>query len=258
MRTKLVLLVVALFMSILAFAAPAMAQDQPVAYVNTAFLNVRSGPGLGFGAVATLPQGFGVNLLGRNEEGNWVLIGFTNGAQGWANINYLYTETRISTLSIAVSSQGDPVPAAGLVPTATINSFGGAQLLSGPNENNPVIGFAPQGASVVLVGRSFNSEWALVRLSDGLEGWVLARAIASNVPLRSVSPADGSVFAPPPPSNAGPGGNAGTITYVIQPGDTLFSIAQRYGVNVYDIAALNNIYNINLIYYGMTLHIPRT
>jgi LysM repeat protein len=54
--------------------------------------------------------------------------------------------------------------------------------------------------------------------------------------------------APPPP----PPGNR----YVVQPGDTLYSIARRYNVTVWDLASYNNIYNVNLIYVGQVLIIP--
>lgn len=49
---------------------------------------------------------------------------------------------------------------------------------------------------------------------------------------------------------------AGSKTYVVQAGDTLFAIGVRYGVKVTAIAQANNIQNINLIYEGQTLIIP--
>jgi LysM repeat protein len=50
----------------------------------------------------------------------------------------------------------------------------------------------------------------------------------------------------------GPGGQ----TYVVQPGDTLYSIAVRYDTTVQAIMVANNLSNPNLIYVGQTLKVP--
>jgi LysM repeat protein len=60
---------------------------------------------------------------------------------------------------------------------------------------------------------------------------------------------------PLPPLAATP--ETTNITYVIQRGDTLGIIAQRYGVTVEELAALNNITDINRIEVGDTLLIPQ-
>jgi LysM repeat protein len=44
--------------------------------------------------------------------------------------------------------------------------------------------------------------------------------------------------------------------YVVKRGDTLYSIARRYGVSVWQLAAYNNIRNPNRIYVGQAIHIP--
>lgn len=45
-------------------------------------------------------------------------------------------------------------------------------------------------------------------------------------------------------------------THVVQAGETLYQIAQRYGVSVQDIAAANNLTNVNVLEVGQTLVIP--
>ncbi|MDZ7836074.1 MAG: LysM domain-containing protein, partial [Alkalibacterium sp.] len=46
-----------------------------------------------------------------------------------------------------------------------------------------------------------------------------------------------------------------STTYTVRPGDTLYSIAQRYGTTVQRIVADNNISNPNLISVGQVLTI---
>ena len=45
-------------------------------------------------------------------------------------------------------------------------------------------------------------------------------------------------------------------TYIVQTGDTLFQIAERFGVSVVELAALNNILDYSQIYTGQVLGIP--
>ncbi len=54
--------------------------------------------------------------------------------------------------------------------------------------------------------------------------------------------------------NAAPSRAAGT--YVVQPGDTLFSIAARFRVSISELATINRIYDVNAIYVGQVLSLP--
>lgn len=47
-----------------------------------------------------------------------------------------------------------------------------------------------------------------------------------------------------------------TITYTVQPGNTLFSIAQTHGLSVEQLAAANNIADVNNLTVGQILQIP--
>ena len=62
---------------------------------------------------------------------------------------------------------------------------------------------------------------------------------------------------PPPPPPPGPEvGEGGALLYTVQAGDTLFSIAQRFGVSLDDVIEANNISNPDVIFEGETLTIP--
>ncbi len=53
-----------------------------------------------------------------------------------------------------------------------------------------------------------------------------------------------------------PGPQPCSAVHVVQPGETLYRIALRYGTTVYTLAAANNLATPNLIYAGQTLCIP--
>ncbi len=52
----------------------------------------------------------------------------------------------------------------------------------------------------------------------------------------------------------GPDGRDGT--YVVQPGDTLYSIAVRFGTTVHALVVANNLPSPDVIYVGQTLNVP--
>jgi LysM repeat protein len=77
---------------------------------------------------------------------------------------------------------------------------------------------------------------------------VVAQATETALPL---------TFSPTPPAPAASQAAAPTPTvYTVKPGDTLGSIAQRYGVTVDEIMAANGITNANLLNAGDSLIIP--
>lgn len=59
------------------------------------------------------------------------------------------------------------------------------------------------------------------------------------------------------PYGYAPASYGAIVVYIVQPGDTLFSIARRYGVSVSTLMRLNYLYNPNIIFAGMRLRVPR-
>lgn len=68
--------------------------------VNTAALNVRTGPGVNYGVTAVVYQGQGVALIGRNADSSWLKVRLTNGTVGWINSAYIQTSTTLNSLPI--------------------------------------------------------------------------------------------------------------------------------------------------------------
>ncbi|MBK8028486.1 MAG: SH3 domain-containing protein [Chloroflexi bacterium] len=251
-KGKIIALILTLVV-VLGAVLPAFAQDGYVASVNTGAVNVRTGPGLQYGSVATLPFGFGVNVTARNTAGSWVLVSLTNGVTGWVNVNYLYTPFRVFSLPIT-----EVAVAPSVVPTGSITGYLEAVLRTGPGPNDAVVGTAPLGTAVVLLGRNYDATWVQIRLPSGVTGWTEAVAVSGTVPVRGLARTDGSVFvpgAPDRPTTGGTSGGTGTI-YIVRAGDTLWRIAQTYGISIHTLAAANSIYNYDLIYAGQQLVIP--
>jgi LysM repeat protein len=71
-----------------------------------------------------------------------------------------------------------------------------------------------------------------------------------------IIPGDGGSAPAPAPSSTPQAEPGGMLTYVVQRGDRLSSIAVRFGTTVSAIVAANGIANPNLIYAGQELKIP--
>lgn len=91
-----------------------------------------------------------------------------------------------------------------------------------------------------------------------------------NVPIATIASANnivniniiniGDTLNIPGCNGSGDYGTGGPVTggqsYTVMQGDTLFKLSMQYGVTVHQIAAVNGIPNINLIYIGQQLVIP--
>ncbi len=65
------------------------------------FVNVRSGPGVGYSIITSLRSGTTIQLLGRNASGTWAKIQLASGTVGWMNSYYLNSALPISSLAVA-------------------------------------------------------------------------------------------------------------------------------------------------------------
>ncbi len=241
-RILSIALVVAVLGGSFSLAATASAQA-PTATVNTGALNIRSGPGIGYGVVFSVYRGVSMTLLARNADASWVRISLDNGIQGWVNSGYIATSYPLYNLP--VDGSGGPVTAI----TGTVTSWA-LNVRTGPGIGYARITAIANGTTWTLLARTADSSWVKLLLSNGSTGWVNANYLWLSGPIASL-PVEGVVTPPPvtpPPTTY--------RTHVVQAGENLFRIALRYGVSMWDIAKLNNIYNLRLIYAGQVLLIP--
>lgn len=70
------------------------------AMVTAYWLNVRWGPGVGYGIITTISRGTVVGLTHRNHSSTWVQIVLPSGVAGWVNASYLQSSIPVSTLPV--------------------------------------------------------------------------------------------------------------------------------------------------------------
>jgi uncharacterized protein YgiM (DUF1202 family) len=163
-----------------AVSAPTTAIGSPVGtfglstpriVINTAFLNVRSGPGAQYSAVATLPGGTEIPVLGVASDRVWFLIQGTFG-RGWVNNEFTIFRGVIDNVPVIPL---DSVVGILSAPTAVISAP--ITLYAAPGTNFGAIGSIAGPAEVAVVARTADGTWVQINTTIGF-GWVLTSQVS--------------------------------------------------------------------------------
>jgi LysM repeat protein len=211
----------------------AMAQAGSVAAVNTGRLNVRTGPGVQFKEITSLPFNTQFTLIGRASKGVWVQVQLASGQQGWVNSTLIRTYADLSLLPITYNSDAPPSPTTDVPPPTY------------PLPGTPTYYTVKAGDDLKTIAARYGTTWQILAAVNNLPnantiyvGQKLLIAYSAPVPSQPA----------PVPSNPG--------THVVKQGETLKTIAALYNSTPELIAAANGLTNVNLIYAGQVLKIP--
>jgi N-acetylmuramoyl-L-alanine amidase len=158
------------------------------ARVHAFFLNVRTGPNVGFPSIGTLGQGDGVSLIGRNFDASWAQIVLPNGTTGWVNSGYLVPSVPIATLPITDGAGGGGSPQPAPTPTGpsgVITAFF-LNVRYGPDVTFGSFTRVTQGQTVLLLGRNAAGNWVNIQIIGGANGWVNANYLRPTVSISSL------------------------------------------------------------------------
>lgn len=226
---------IALLLALVAGLLPVFevsAQAGSVAAVDTGKLNVRSGPGVTFTILNKVPYNTVVTLVGKASTGTWVQIRLGDNSLGWVNSLYLRTYADLSILPVTYDTSV-------VVPPQTVPP---------PGSNNPG---GPQyyvvktGDTLKTIAARFGTTWQTLAALNNI-------ANANYIFVGQQLLISGTVPSYPQPQ---PVPNTSNV-YIVQPGDTLFTIAVKFNRTVAALMTANNIYNANLVYSGQRLVIP--
>jgi uncharacterized protein YraI len=138
--------------------------EGPIAIINTAYLTVRSGPSVQYTLVTTLRGGERVPIVGRNEDGSWLLVQ-TAAGRGWVNIRYVLTRDYFGNAPVS------PIEGSGVTPGYSAITRTGVNLRSGPGLGFASIGVLTTGTHLNVLGQSPDRSWWYVESPLG-PGWI--------------------------------------------------------------------------------------
>lgn len=223
------LILLALVISMVVPTVGVLAQAGSLAAVNTGRLNVRTGPGIQFKDITSIPYNTEVILIGRAPTGVWVQIQLATGQQGWVNSTLLRTYADLKLLPITYTQTTPP-------PTTNV-----------PPPNSPPgtsVYIVRAGDDLKTIAARYGTTWQILAAINNLPN-----ANVIYVGQRLIIGYSAPVPQPPSPQQLG--------VHIVQAGETLRTIGTRYGVAPELIAAANGITNVNVIYAGQRLVIPR-
>lgn len=194
-----------------ATSGPALTPTVPVrGHVIGDGLQMRIGPGSGYQVIATLAKGDEVNILGRDEMGDWVKVGLDSGEEGWVASEFVDvggdlkavpvitpepivppeakpTPTAMPSPTVPPEATAAPSPAPTVtVPVASRTTGGGLRMRSGPGTNYQVLLLLAEGQEVDVLGRDEAGEWLKISLDSGEEGWVAAEFVDVGVAVEAL------------------------------------------------------------------------
>ena len=140
----------------------------PHLVVNTHRLNIRSGPGVGYNILASVPGGTELPVVSVHRDRLWHEVDGPTG-RGW--VNSYYTARRGDFSRLGQGSAPETAPGlTGSVPRVVVNTHR-LNIRSGPGVANPAIASVRGGTTLAVKGISPGRHWFLVTGSFG-EGWV--------------------------------------------------------------------------------------
>lgn len=142
----------------------------PHVIVNTAFLNIRSGPGAQYTPVATVSGGTKLRVLGIASDRVWFLVDGTFG-RGWLNQEFTIFRGVIGNVpEIPLSSVVGTLAA----PSAIIS--GPTVLYLAPGTNFGPVGTLSGPAELTIVARTADGTWIQISSPLGF-GWLLTSQV---------------------------------------------------------------------------------
>ncbi len=124
-------------------------------YVTTADVPLRSGPGMNYATVTTLPKGIKINVVGR--QGYWLKVESKHGGTP-GYIDEQFAEPASNEQN--ATTRRAPEPVAGVYRTLM-----DLDLRQGPGANYPVVAKLPSGIKVNVVGAE--GDWLRIESKHG-------------------------------------------------------------------------------------------
>ncbi|MDN5344570.1 MAG: N-acetylmuramoyl-L-alanine amidase [Clostridia bacterium] len=212
--------------------------------ITGSYVNIRTGPGMAYQVITTLPQGTILKCLG--ETNGWYQVQLSESSKGWISATYAepVPDDNPPGNGQPPDDSGppdnNPPPAVQPLGWAVVGSRPVA-ILAGPNPTEKIIGTGAAGSKLPIWQQQ--GDWWLVEMDNGQRGW-LAKSLATFAPYE-------------PPGGGDGGGDPGlkiTGVTVTPTGDAIQVTVKATGVFAYKTSRWDNRLIVDIA--GATLAVP--
>lgn len=137
--------------------------------VNTSFLNIRTGPGIGNDVLIVVSGGTKLPVIGLDSSGKWYEVQSSAGI-GWLHSAYVVPRGDFSSITRAGVAPKEGAELSGNTPRAVVNTFR-LNIRTGPGAGNDIVTSVQGGTILKILGKSASGNWYLVEGSFG-QGWL--------------------------------------------------------------------------------------
>lgn len=164
-----------------------------IAISDTAGVRARSAPSLEGNVLGILPNGAVLPVVGRSADNAWLQVTLPDNQRAWVFREVVNVSSDIDAAPMIGGDSTLTIPTPTAVsegevgePTLTVKSLLGANVRTAPNNESETLDTISLGATFPAIGRSADSAWIQIRLTDGRVGWVLANTAELNVDIAAL------------------------------------------------------------------------
>lgn len=170
-----------------------LAKVQPQVQIAPVRLNVRSGPGLAYAAIASLPSGEVVNVVGRSADSAWLYVHFGGDSLGWIGSAEITPTMSLRWLTVT-DAAGVPGSGVTVGSTPLASGFTGVarggyppiRVNTADSDDHGIITYLEAGETVQVLGRNTASTWLYIFFRGNTLGWVAAPDVNTSFALSSL------------------------------------------------------------------------
>lgn len=160
----------------------------PFVVVQSAPVRARLGPGTVYDDAGELASGGELTVIARSDDSTWWLVCCLDGQEVWVPAEAVAAQGSLEGVTVAANIPPAPTPTDTPEPKPfVVVAAPLVNLRTGPGTEFDLLGQAPQGTRLEIVGRNEASDWWQVCCVDAQQAWIIDELVSREGPVERVA-----------------------------------------------------------------------